>query len=84
MIIKGEIFLAIVINGCASCAVCHQQSLQRTSSPKLPAGFGPNLAGMILIWPSLITVQMVLIHFISRSHWLKIDFRDENFKNLLV
>ena len=28
--------------------VCHQQLVQRTSLPKLPAGFRPNLAGMIV------------------------------------
>ena len=50
-----------------------------TSPPKLLAGFLPNLAGMILIWPSLIIVQMVLVRCISRSHRQKIDFRDENF-----
>ena len=57
--------------------------VQRTS-PKLLTGFCQNLAGMILIWPSLIIVQLVLVHNISRSHSLKIDFRDKNFKNLLV
>ena len=60
-----------------------QQLLQRTS-PKLLAGFWPNLKGMILIWPSLIILQMVLVCCISRSHRLKIDFWDKNFKNLLV
>ena len=34
-------------------------------------------------WPSLIIVQMVPVRCISRSHMLKIGFRDENFKNLL-
>ena len=28
-------------------------------------------------------VQMVQVHCISKSHRLKIDFQDENFKNLL-
>ena len=41
-----------------------------------------NLTGMILIWPSVIIVQMVKVHCISRSHRLKIDFRDETFTNL--
>ena len=65
------------------CVLCGQQLLQRTS-PKLLAGFLSNLVLMILIWPSLIIVQMVPVHCISRSHRLKIDIRDENFKNLLV
>ena len=64
-------------------AVCRQQLLQR-ASPKLLSVFWPNLAEMILIWPSIIIVQMVLVCCISRSHRLKIDFRDKNFKNLLV
>ena len=42
------------------------------------------VAEMILIWPSLILVQTVSVRCISRSHRLKIDFQDENFKNLLV
>ena len=54
------------------------------SPPILLAGFLPNLTGMILILPSLIIVQMVMVRCISRSNWLKIDFRDENFKNLFV
>ena len=58
--------------------------MQRTSPLELLAGFLPNLAEMILTWPSLIIIQMVMVCFISRSHRLKIDFRDENFKNLLV
>ena len=58
--------------------------LQRTSPPELLAGFLPNLAGMIPTWPSLIIVQLVMVCCISRSQRLKIDFRDENFKNLLV
>ena len=47
-----------------------QQLLQRTS-PKL---FAQNLAGLIIICPSLIIVQMVSVCSISRSHSLKIDF----------
>ena len=40
---------------------------------------------MILIWPSAMFVQMVLVCCIFRSHRLQIDFWDENFKkNLLV
>ena len=35
------------------------------------AGVLPNLAGMILIWPCFIIVQMVLVHRISRLHRLK-------------
>ena len=38
-----------------------------------------NLTGMILIWPSLIIVQMVLVLCIFRSHRLKIDFQNETF-----
>ena len=67
---------------CPLCVVFHPLSvvrpvlsttLQRTS-PKLLAGFWPNLVEMILIWPSLKIVQMVL----TRSHRLKIDFQDKN------
>ena len=68
---------------CEACFVRHKQLLQRTSPPKLLAGFLPNLAGMILIWPSLIIVQMVLVCCISRSHRLKIDFRDKTLKIFL-
>ena len=68
---------------CVSCDVRRQQLLQRTS-PNPQAGFLPNSAEMILIWPSLIIVQMVLVRCISRSHRLKINFQDENFKSLLV
>ena len=71
-----------MIVGCPSSVMGRQQLLQRTY-PKL-AGFLPNLAGMILIGPSLIIVQMVPVHCISRSHRLKLDFLDENFANLLV
>ena len=39
--------------------VRHQQLLQRTSPPKLLAGFSQNLAGIIFIWPSVIVFQMV-------------------------
>ena len=66
----------------ASCVMCRQQLIQRTSFPKLLGGFLPNLAEMILTWPSLIIVQMVLVQYISRSHRLKIGFQDENLKNL--
>ena len=69
---------------CGMSVVRRQQLLQKTSYPKLLAGFRPNLAGMILIWPSLIIVQMVSVHCISRSNRLKIYFQDENFKTLLV
>ena len=53
------------------------------TSPKLLAGFFPNLAGIILVWPSLIIVQMVPVSCISRSHKLKIDFQDEKLKKKL-
>ena len=43
---------------CVSCDVRRQQLLQRTS-PNPQAGFLPNSAEMILIWPSLIIVQMI-------------------------
>ena len=43
-------------------------------------GKQPNLEGMLLIWPSLKSVQIVQIHCISRSRRLKIDFQDENLK----
>ena len=42
------------------------------------------LTRMILILPSIILVHMVTVRCISRSHRLKIDFRNENFKNLFV
>ena len=38
-----------------------------------------NLTGMILISPSLIIVQMVLVRCIFKSHRLKIDFQNETF-----
>ena len=79
----GELLWSSIVRR-LTCVVCRQQLLQKTSSPKQLAGFWPNLAGMILIWPSLIILQMILVHCISRSHRLKIDFQDENFKNLLV
>ena len=54
----------------AMCYVCRQQLLQRTYPPKLLAVFLLNLAGLILIWPFLIIVQMILIRCIFRSHRL--------------
>ena len=36
---------------------------------------------MILIWPFSIILQIVSVRHISRSHGLKIDFRNENFKS---
>ena len=79
----GELLWSLDVRRVA-CCVRRQQLLQTTSPPKLLAGFWPNLVGMILIWPSFKIVQMVLVHCISRSHILKIDFQDENFKNLLL
>ena len=35
------------------------------------------------MWPSLIIIQMVPVRCISRSHRLKIDFQEENFKKNL-
>ena len=46
--------------------------------------FWPNFVGMILIWPCLKMVQIVQVHCISRSHRLKMNLQDENFKNLLL
>ena len=68
---------------CELCVVRHQQLLQRTSPLKLLVGILPNLAGMILIWPSLILVQMVPFHCISRPHRLKIDFEIKTLKIFL-
>ena len=65
-----------------SSTVRRQQLLQRTS-PNVLAGFLPNLAGMILIWSSLILVQMVMVRCISRSHRLKKDFEMKTLKIFL-
>ena len=54
-------------------SVVHRQQLLQRTSPKLLAGFRPNLVGMILIWPSLKIVQMVLVQRVTRSHTLKIS-----------
>ena len=64
------------------CVVIVNNCFKRTSL-KLLAGVCPNLAGMSLIWPYLIIVQMVLVRCISRSHRPRIDFRDENLKIIL-
>ena len=48
-----------------SSVMCRQQLLQVTSPPKLLAGFGLMLAGMIIIWPSLIIVQNCLLETVS-------------------
>ena len=46
--------------------------------------FCPNVAGLVLRWPSLIIIQVIPVLCISMSHRLKY-FRDENMKkNLLV
>ena len=41
-----------------------------------------------MLYPSVSETKsvtlMVLVRYISRSHWLKIDFRDENFYNFIV
>ena len=42
--------------------------------------FGRNYSYMV----PFIIVQVVSVCCISRSHRLKIDFRDENFKNFLI
>ena len=60
-----------MIIGRQSSVVRRQQLLERTSPPKLLAGFLPNLVGMILISPSLKIVQTVQVHSITRSHRLK-------------
>ena len=62
-------------------SVVRLQKLLLRTFPKILTGLLPNLTGMILIWPSLLMDQMVPVRCISRSHRLKIDFRDENFKN---
>ena len=77
-----------MIVGCPPSVVRRASSVvnnffQRTS-PKLLTGFIPNLEEMILIWPSLIIVQMIMVRCISRSHRLNVDFKEENFKNLPV
>ena len=59
---------------CRASSVRHQQLLQRTSSPKLLAGFLPNLAGLILIWPSSIIVQMVLTVILYRCSTGELHF----------
>ena len=56
---------------CLMSVVRQTQLLQRTSPPKLLAGFGTNILGMILIWPSLKIVEMVQVRCLSRSHRLK-------------
>ena len=56
--------------------VCRQQLLQRISS-KLLAGFLPSLVGMIVIWASLIIVQMVPVYCTTRSNE-ETDSRNEN------
>ena len=62
-----------------------QQLLQKTSPPKLLAGFGPDFAGMIPYIALLKNCSDGSGSCISRSHRLKVDFQDENFKkNLLV
>ena len=60
--------------------VRRQQLLQRTSPPKLLAGFRFDLVGMIFIWSVLKIIQMVPVHCIARPHRQKIDFQDENCK----
>ena len=55
-----------------------------TSPPKQLVEICPNFTGMILGWSSFKVVQMVLVHCISRSQELKIDFLTKNLKNLLV
>ena len=62
-----------MIIGCllAMCDVRPQQLLRKISPSKQLAVIRPNHAGMILIWPSFIIVQMVLVHCISSSHRLK-------------
>ena len=68
--------------------LCCQELLQRTSSTKLLAGFSPNLAEIILIWPSLIIIMVMvsngeytygssLLHI--QVTQAKINFRDEIF-----
>ena len=67
---------AFVITFCPMCvrASVRKQFLQTTSSPKPLIGIWPNFTGMILGWSSFKVVQMIPVHFISRSQGLKIDF----------
>ena len=64
----------------SSVVVRRQQLLQKTSPDNYWLDFDLNLAVTILVLPSMKIVQMVLVRCISRSHKLKIDFRDETFK----
>ena len=69
----------------SSSSVCPSvHNLITTFPPKPLIGFSPNFTGMILGWSSFEVVQMVLVHCISRSQELKIDFLTKNLKNLLV
>ena len=72
-----------MVIGRRSSVVRLQQLLQMTF-PKLLNELLPNLTGMTLLWLSLLLDQMVPVRCMFRSHRLKMDFRDENFKNLIV
>ena len=54
---------------------CIGKNLKKSSCLKPLPEFLPNLAEMILIWSSLIFVQMVLVCCISMSRRLKLDFQ---------
>ena len=71
-----------MIVGCPSSVVNRRQILlQSTPPPKLRAAFFlPNLAEMILIWSSLIIVQMVSVHCIFRAYRLKKSFEMKTLK----
>ena len=58
--------------------VRRQQLLQRTFPHQLLAGFGPNLAGMILIWSSIIIVQKVPVRCIFTNLKFNTDSESAN------
>ena len=66
-----------MIVGCPSSVMRRQHLLQRTS-PKLLAAFLTNLGRN----DPYMTIFMVPVHCISRSHRLKIDFQDEFYISL--
>ena len=72
---------------CPLHVVCRQQftarRLQRTT-PKRLIRILPNLAGMILIWPSVVFQMVPVGCIISRSNGLKIDFSNENAKKYVL
>ena len=59
----------------------HLMSVVRRQSSVLNNCFKGHLLNY---WLDSAKLQMGLVYCISRSHRLKIDFQDENFKNLLL